>query len=222
MRVRQSVVLGSIVGALGVATVAAGAIAAVPIPDAKGIIRACVKYEDINHYEQMRWITKTTCPSGEKLIAWNAKGRTGATGARGDTGDVGAAGSAGPAGPEGPAGPTGPAASGQAYYDEHTDVQAIKDPVTVASVTVPQGKYAITGTVDFDSRGDTRGIWCGVTPLNSSNKNYRSASATEGGPIESVTVVNVYEGSGAIELSCYAGTDTVWVDAANLMVVKIS
>jgi len=56
----------------GIGTVAA--FAAVPIPGADGKIRACVKCEDINKDEQMRWIIKTTCTKGEKLIVWNAKG----------------------------------------------------------------------------------------------------------------------------------------------------
>jgi hypothetical protein len=86
MKVRQVVVLGAVVSALGIAAVTVAAYAAVPIPDAKGIIRACVKYEDINRYEQVRWITKTTCPKGEKLITWNQKGRTGPQGPQGEQG----------------------------------------------------------------------------------------------------------------------------------------
>jgi hypothetical protein len=95
MKTRRGIALGSVIGALGIIAGAAAAFSAIPIPDAKGVIRACVKYEDIDHYEQMRWSTKTTCPKSEKLISWNYKGRTGAKGATGATGPAGAKGDPG-------------------------------------------------------------------------------------------------------------------------------
>jgi len=123
MKVREGAVLSGVVAALGIGIGTVSAFGAVPIPGSDGKIRACVKYEDINKYEQMRWITKTACPKGEKLIAWNQKGRTGdkgetgAVGPQGPQGETGPQGSPGgtgadgPPGPAVPAGPAGPAGS---------------------------------------------------------------------------------------------------------------
>ncbi len=131
MKIRQGIVLGAVVSALGIAAASVAAYAAVPIPDAKGIIRACVKYEDINRYEQMRWITKTTCPSGEKLISWNQKGRTGATGAQGEQGI------------QGPQGIPGSAAPVPHVVSKSLDLPA--GGVIGLAAMCPSGEHAIAG-----------------------------------------------------------------------------
>jgi hypothetical protein len=216
--------------AIGVGGVAYGAAS---IPGADGRIRACVKFEDINKYEQMRWITKTTCPKGEKLISWNQKGPKGATGATGETGATGAqgpqgvqgeTGAIGPQGPAGPAGAQGPQGdpgangTGAVYFDERSDDYAVKDPFAVASVTVPQGKYAVTGTINFQSRDGRRLIACRI-----GNGPERDDYHDEGiGVDTSLTVINVFEGSGAIELICRgAAGETLWVLDSNIMAVKV-
>jgi hypothetical protein len=129
-------VLGGIVGALAMGITAA-AYAAVPIPGADGKIRACVKYEDINKYEQMRWITKTTCPKGEKLIAWNAKGVQGPKGEKGDKGDPGTPGADGEPGVN------------KAYedYEINTSHPLGYQPEKIFEIDVPSGTYAVTATV---------------------------------------------------------------------------
>jgi hypothetical protein len=132
MKIRQGIVLGAVVSALGIAAASVAAYAAVPIPDAKGVIRACVKYEDINHYEQMRWITKTTCPSGEKLISWNQKGRTG---------------DRGPQGPQGEQGIQGLPGSNAPVPHVVSDTVDLPGPAGTfgASAMCPDGEHAIAG-----------------------------------------------------------------------------
>jgi hypothetical protein len=120
------------------------------IPDSKGIIRACVKYEDINHYEQMRWITGTTCPKHEKRIAWNYKGVKGDKGGKGDTGATGPQGIQGPKGDQGDPGAPGapgapgPAGSSTGYAaSDHKSIDANPDFVEIVKKTVPDGAYLI-------------------------------------------------------------------------------
>jgi len=147
MNFRLGVVLGFVVGALGVAvaTATTSAIAAVPIPDANGIIRACVKYEDINHYEQVRWITATKCPrSSEKLITWNAKGPKGDKGEKGDTGATGAPGKDGAPGIN----------KGYESYELNTAHGLHFEPQEIYSIDVPDGEYAITATVQVENFHD--------------------------------------------------------------------
>ena len=220
MKVRQGVVLSAVVGALAVGIGAAGAFAAVPIPGADGKIRVCVKYEDINKYEQVRWITKTTCPAGEKLIAWNAKGPKGDKGEKGDTGATGAPGPQGipgPTGAQGEPGQPGANGTGAVYFDAQSTEHAVKDPFAVASVTVPQGKYAVSGTVSWQSRDGVRSIDCKIT-----DNQERGEFADENPPSHAVSVIGVYEGSGPIELICRGSSlETIWVLEANLMAVKV-
>jgi hypothetical protein len=231
MKVRQGVVLSAVVGALAVGIGAAGAFAAVPIPGADGKIRVCVKYEDINKYEQVRWITKTTCPAGEKLIAWNAKGPKGDKGEKGDKGDTGAEGPAGPPGPPGPAGPEGPAGPkgdpGEngtgAVYTAHDDtIHIVTGDLTLVSVDVPAGKYAVTGTLQVYNAGDDdRSAYCRITPDSSGFTDRRDDVTPEELDSMSVTGVTDFAG-GAINLICNSGVgDAVQLQFSNIMAVKV-
>jgi len=92
-----------IVLALGVGTVYAA------IPNGNGKYFACFTKSTgavrlINH-------PKVTCPSGQELISWNAKGPAGAQGAQGAQGPQGAEGAQGAQGLKGDQGPTGPSGS---------------------------------------------------------------------------------------------------------------
>jgi hypothetical protein len=129
MKIHRGVAVGAIVGAVAVGIGTIAAFAAVPIPGADGKIRACVKYEDINRYEQMRWITKTTCPAHEKLITWNAKGPKGDKGDKGDS----------VTGPPGPAGMSG-------YEVVNTPTATVPAGKNgVAEAACPTGKKAVGG-----------------------------------------------------------------------------
>ena len=75
-----------IVLALGVGTVYAA------IPNGNGTYRACLA-KDTGSVRLINYPKVKTCPKGQKLIDWNAKGP------QGPAGPVGATGPAGPAGP---------------------------------------------------------------------------------------------------------------------------
>lgn len=145
MKLRQGAVFGIAIGVLVAGFGGTAAFAATPsIPDANGIIRACVKTWHINQYKETRWINRTYCNSGEKLIAWNYKGRTGATGPKGATG---------PQGPAGPAGADGTAA----------DLDAIQ----VVTNTVNPAPNLTTWTVTATCPDDTRVIAGGGNAVGS-------------------------------------------------------
>ena len=244
MKLRQSVALGSIVGALGVAIASATAMAAVPIPGADGKIRACVKYEDINRYEQMRWSTKASCPSGEKLISWNQKGVKGATGPKGDTGTAGPAGPAGPAGATGPAGPAGPkgdqgdpgpvgGSDSVAKFAPVDDSAAMGDAlVKVASSTLAEGNWAVNAAVRMRGANHDASVPEGVF----GHCELRNGSGVIGfgdlwgaanfsGYLVMYGGAAVPVGGGEVSVWCNDGDsdsdDTVGVDGGSVMAIKV-
>ena len=241
MKLRQRVVLGSIVGALGAAVASATAIAAVPIPDAKGVIRACVKYEDINRYEQMRWSTKTSCPGGEKLISWNQKGAKGATGPKGDTGTAGPAGPAGATGPVGPAGPKGdqgdPGPGGGsdsvAKFAPVDDSVAVGDAlVKVASSNLAEGNWAVNAAVRMHGANHDASVPEGVFGhcelRNGSGVigfGDQWGSANFSGYLVMYGGAAVPTGGGEVSVWCNNGDsdsdDTVGVDGGSVMAIKV-
>lgn len=155
MQIRQGIVLGAVVGALAVGVGAVSAFGAVAIPGVDGKIRACVKYEDINKYEQMRWITKTTCPKGEKLITWNAKGEKGDKGDQGEPGEDGASGVS------------------DAQFDAETNnghgLGASQS--TVFTLTVPAGTYAVTATTEIlNNYDDPHGVTCSLNNITTTKR----------------------------------------------------
>ena len=215
------------------ALISAGAVAygSTPsLPDSKGIIRACVKYEDINHYEQMRWITGTTCPAHEKRISWNYKGVKGDKGDKGDRGETGATGPTGPVGPpgaqgapgdKGDKGDPGPAGSGEVYYADGGNEERIVGGswVTIASIDLPAGIYALTGVVTFTSGDGDRGIYCA---LNRSGATEVQGESSEDFPTN-LTVIGRSDGGGAAELTCEStnGAEAIKVLDGHLMAAKV-
>ena len=103
---RSSLGLGSLLGAvaivlaLGVGTVYAA------IPNGNGTYRACLA-KDTGSVRLINFPKVSTCPKGEKLISWNAKGPAGAAGAQGAQGAPGAPGAQGAQGAQ-PASPRSP------------------------------------------------------------------------------------------------------------------
>ena len=73
-----------IVLALGVGTVYAA------IPNGNGTYRACL-VKATGNVRLINYPKVSTCPKGEKLISWNAKGPAGAAGAQGPQGPAGPA-----------------------------------------------------------------------------------------------------------------------------------
>ena len=104
-RPRSGLGLGSllvavvIVLALGVGTVYAA------IPSGTGKYSACLT-KSSGVVRLINFPKVSTCPAGEKLISWNAKGPAGPAGAQGAQGPQGGQ---GPQGPQGPKGDPGPA-----------------------------------------------------------------------------------------------------------------
>ena len=211
---RQGFAISVVVGALALGIGTVSAFAAVPSPGADGKIRTCVKYEDINRYEQVRWITKTTCPKGEKLIAWNAKGPKGDKGATGDTGATGPAGAPG---------------VNEAHFDGTDNAGHIVGNhfSGILDITVPVGQYAVTATVEVNnvySEG-FKGAACNINGVGTTLRDVKVAEHDT----EVMTVIGtITTGSeGKIELVC-GGTDDPSVvhapefDVPKIMAIRIS
>ncbi len=150
---RSSLGLGSllvavvIVLALGVGTVYAA------IPNGTGTYRACLA-KNTGTVRLINYPKVSTCPKGEKLIAWNAKG---------------------PAGAQGPQGPAGPAdwnaipnkPAGFADGVDNEGITGVKvtrvsgpksapqaDGVTFAYAYCPEGSLLVGGGADIDTGND--------------------------------------------------------------------
>jgi len=192
---RQGFAISAVVSALAVGIGTVSAFAAVPIPGADGKIRACVKYEDINKYEQMRWITTATCPKGEKLIAWNAKGIQGPKGATG---------AAGPPGTPGADGKDGDPGISEAHFDADTNTGhgLGTSTSTIFTLTVPAGTYAVTATTEIiNYYDDTHGVACS---LNKEVQTRRDV-LVEPDDSEVLTVIGkITTDDGKINLTCNA------------------
>ncbi|MDX6512596.1 MAG: hypothetical protein QOE36_2100 [Gaiellaceae bacterium] len=118
MRVRRSILLVAVIGAVGAVVTA---VALATIPGDGSVIQAC--YTKIGGVVRIVDTASKCNASLETPISWNQKGQkgdpgavgpegpkgdAGATGAMGAKGDAGAAGPAGPAGADGAVGPAGP------------------------------------------------------------------------------------------------------------------
>jgi Collagen triple helix repeat (20 copies) len=118
------------------------------------------------------------CKNNETLVVWNVVGPQGPIGPQGPAGPVGATGPAGPAGatgpsgpagpqgplgPVGPVGPPGPAGSVDIYFNRNCSGPAgcptgVLQPfpgVTVASLTLPPGKYVLKAKFRYQNSSAT-------------------------------------------------------------------
>ena len=152
------------------------------IPDANGVIHGCynISLAHGSPLGALRVIDTSAvngnCASWEKPLNWNQRGvtgPTGATGATGPTGPNGATGATGPTGPTGATGPTGPtgaagglsgvftnyATCGGGGATFNCDITA-GNTATVASVTLPVGKYHLSGSVTLTSDGNPAQVFC--------------------------------------------------------------
>ena len=164
--------------AVGIAALVAGAVAYGAIPNSEGTISGCFVTKD----GTLRVIDPTageTCdPKRETPLSWNR------TGLQGVPGTIGAAGPPGPAGTQGAPGPEGPVGPSNAYtnYGVNQDVGRGLTR-TVASVTVPEGSYTLSGSVD-------------VFPTDSDNGDPTlvSCSFVAGGTVEGHVAIASVEG----------------------------
>ena len=85
----------------------------------------------------------TDCPSGQRLFAWNAKGKRGAQGPAGPQGEAGEEGRVGPQGAQGPIGLTG--APGPAGPQGSTGSSGPEGPAGPQGVAGPQGPSGPAG-----------------------------------------------------------------------------
>jgi hypothetical protein len=127
--------LGVAGGVFGIATAVQAS-----IPDANGVIHGCYSKAAPPGTQPgaLRVIDTAlgqACQISEGALNWNAKG---VTGTRGPTGAKGAT---------GPKGPTGPSDI-STNYGAATNI-AVNTSATVASVSLPVGKYGLTGTADI-------------------------------------------------------------------------
>jgi len=102
--------LGPVIALLVVLALGAGTVYAA-IPNGSGTYYAC-RVSNTGVVKLINYPKVSTCPQGEKLISWNAKGPQGPAGPQGPTGDRGPTGADGPQGlrgPQGEQGPQGPA-----------------------------------------------------------------------------------------------------------------
>jgi hypothetical protein len=139
--------LGLVVGGavFGIATVVQA-----DIPDA-GVIHSC--YQKNNGQLRVIDVSKgDSCRSSERALSWN---QSGPTGARGPTGSRGPTGARGPTGPKGSTGATGPTGPSNAWYAEGSGASNGETAVTVASLTLPDGNYAVDGNGWAQGQGDT-------------------------------------------------------------------
>jgi hypothetical protein len=133
------------------------------IPDGKGVIHGC--YTKTSKGQQppgaLRVIDTALgqiCQANEAGVNWS---QTGPTGARGPTGPGGTNGGRGPTGPKGATGPSGSDASTAAYtnYGSPHNIAA-GNTQTIASVTLPIGKYTLSGSVFGQGSADPAWIEC--------------------------------------------------------------
>ena len=136
------------------AVTVAGSVAYATIPGADGTINGC--YE--KRTGMLRVIDSDAgarCTSLETPIAWSRQGPQGATGAVGPTGPAGADGAQGPKGDAGPVGPAGPAGPSDLYAaDQKATVKLDGSYHAIARLSLPPGKYFVSGTVEFQSFAD--------------------------------------------------------------------
>jgi hypothetical protein len=106
--------LGPVVALLVVLALGAGTVSAA-IPNGNGTYHACF-VKSTGAVKLINYPKVSTCPAGEKLISWNAKGPQGPAGPQGLTGADGPQGLRGPQGEQGPQGPAG--ASGSSNWGD--------------------------------------------------------------------------------------------------------
>jgi hypothetical protein len=137
-----------------------GGIAYATIPGSTGTISGC--------YEKRTGIVRVIdsdagakCASYEASISWNQqgqKGPTGASGAQGPTGAQGLKGDTGPAGPKGATGPAGaagaPGPSDLYATGQRATVALIGTYRSIAQLSLPPGKYFVSGNVQLESFAD--------------------------------------------------------------------
>jgi hypothetical protein len=101
-RPRSGLGLGSLIVALLIVLALGAGTVYAAIPNSNGKYYACY-VKDTGVVKLINYPKVRTCPKGEKLIDWNAKGPAGPQGPQGAQGDRGPAGDQGPKGDQGPA-----------------------------------------------------------------------------------------------------------------------
>lgn len=134
--------------------------------------------------------TGATGPQGPE----GPQGFQGEVGPQGPEGQQGLEGSEGPEGPEGPqgpqgeTGPQGPASGGTVYIDLNAGANQVNGTETVASITVPAGKYLVQAKAWVDQTvGSESFVLCALsdlgvfdgTRLNASTVNFAAVVAQE-------------------------------------------
>jgi len=161
------------------------------------------------------------------------KGDTGAMGDPGAPGPKGDTGPPGPPGPKGDTGPTGPAGAdgadgGPAYADFSASTALPKDGdyVRVASVALPAGIYALTGTVTVEVSGATA-VHCELDSGPTIDLNtviVEAGQSTTASAIVNLTLAAVVEGGTTLGVDCHT-TGTLLFDSgaeASIVAVKVS
>lgn len=134
--------------------------------------------------------TGSTGPQGPQGIQGiqGVQGEQGETGTTGAAGATGPQGGIGPQGPQGETGPQGPASGGTVYIDLNAGPNQVNGTETVASITVPAGKYLVQAKAWVDQTvGSESFVLCALsdlgvfdgTRLNASTVNYAAVVAQE-------------------------------------------
>lgn len=111
-----------------------------------------------------------TCQLSEGALDWN---QTGPTGARGPTGATGAGGGRGPTGAKGPTGPAGAAGGASDVYTNYGSPHDIPvgDTATIASVTLPIGKYVLSGVAWGEGSDNPTWVECNYVSAGTVHQN---------------------------------------------------
>ena len=129
----------------------AGGVAYATIPDSAGVIHGC--YSKSGSLRVIDPSKSQHCAAAETPIQWNQTGPQGLPGAPGTNG---ATGTAGPAGPQGVPG----TAAVYTSADGHGSFDTFLDWVTVGSLDVPAGRYAVTASTWVHNNNNNENIIC--------------------------------------------------------------
>jgi hypothetical protein len=216
-RVLVAIVVG--VSLFGIATAVQAS-----IPGSNGVIHGCYTKSAAPGTQPgaLRVIDTTvgqTCQISEGALDWN---QTGPTGARGPTGATGAGGGRGPTGAKGPTGPQGPnGGASDVYTNYHQSNAGITiatgTTVTVASATLPVGKFLLIGSVNVGgSADDPAAVDCtysGATVHEPSGVIFDTANSQSDGP-DNVWMplngdVSISSNNTPVYLRCHAWSEGV-------------
>lgn len=210
------------IGATILIVFGAGAVAIASVPSANGEINGChsrllgtLRVIDVEAGQR--------CRGGEQSLNWNQRGPQGSVGPAGPPGAQGPDGSAGPQGTAGPPGPQGepgpPGVGSRAFATPVTGVVLDRrgPVVTVATLTVPPGSYAVTAKSSIYSYG-ARADWrCSLRSNGSDFDQAIARTGTNTGPNEPVGVIDypvisltgivTLDTAGDITFTCSLGED---------------